>query len=270
MPASATLTTAAIRDHYDSFAWIYRVFWGEHIHHGFFSYAGETPEQAQVNLLRHCARLGNVQRNIRVLDVGCGNGGTCVYLARRFGCHAEGISLSQTQVAIAQANARRAGVEALTRFIVSDAEAHSFDREAIDLVWTMESSEHFWDKAGYFRRAADALRPGGQLLLAAWTGSMESQIVSSVAETFLCPYLQTSEDYARQVEDAGLRIREVQNITPQVTRTWQICLTRSHKLRALWRAFPKEVRSFIDGMRMIFEAYQSGALTYHIIVAMKR
>lgn len=265
-----TMVTAnAIREHYDSFAWIYRTFWGDHIHHGLFLRGTEQPEEAQVNLLDYCARLSDVRRGLRVLDVGCGHGGTCVYLARRYGCHAEGLTLSPKQVLLAKGKARRAGVEALTRFLIADVETHVFPTGVVDLIWTMESSEHFRDKSGYFRRAALSLRPGGRLMLTAWTGSMQNPRVRAVANAFLCPSLQTAEDYERQIESAGLRIRGREDITGKVTRTWEICLEHSRKLRALIHVFPGEVREFIHGISTILEAYRSGDLTYSVIAAEK-
>ena len=263
------VTPDAIREHYDSFAWIYRTFWGDHIHHGLFLRGNELPEEAQVNLLDHCARLSDVRQGLRVLDVGCGHGGTCVYLARRYGCHTEGLTLSPKQANLAKQNARRAGVEALTRFLVADVETHVFPTDVVDLVWTMESSEHFRDRSDYFRRAALSLRPAGRLMLTAWTGSMQNPRVRSVANSFLCPSLQTAEDYERQIKSAGLGIRNREEITRKVMRTWEICLERARKLRALIRVFPGEVREFVHGINTILEAYCSGDLTYTVIVAQK-
>ncbi len=255
------VSSDAIREHYDSFAWIYRAFWGDHIHHGLFLRGNEVPEEAQVNLLNHCARLSNVQRGLRILDVGCGHGGTCVYLARRYDCRTEGLTLSPKQALLAKQNARRAGVDALTRFLVTDVESHVFPTGVVDLVWTMESSEHFRDKSDYFRRAALSLRPGGRLMLAAWTGSMQNIRVRTVANTFLCPSLQTAEDYERQIKSAGLGIRFREEITAKVIRTWEISLERARKLRALIRVFPTQVREFVRGITTILEAYRSGDLT---------
>lgn len=183
-----------------------------------------------------------------MLDVGCGNGGTCVYLACRYGCHTEGLTLSPKQARLAKKKATRAGVEKSTHFVVSNAETHAFPSDSVDLIWNMESSEHFRDKSEYFRRVSRALRPRGRLMLTAWTGSMQKQRVKAVADAFLCPSLQTAADYERQIEDAGLIIRECHEITEQVVRTWEICFERVRKLRPIVRVLPHEVRSFIDGI----------------------
>jgi len=263
------VTSEAICRHYDSFVWIYSAFWGDHIHHGLFLRGDEPPGEAQLNLLAYCARLSGVRQGLRVLDVGCGHGGTCVYLARRYDCYTEGLTLSPKQALRAEENARRAGVGPLTRFVVTNVETHVLPEETVDLVWTMESSEHFRDKSEYFRRAALSLRPGGKLLLAAWTGSMQNPRVVAVANAFLCPTLQTADTYERQMQCAGLRIRGREEITEQVIRTWEICLERSRKLRALFGIFPRGVREFVRGISTILEAYRSGDLTYSVIVAEK-
>ena len=153
--------------------------------------------------------------------------------------------------------------------LVADVENHVFPTGVVDLVWTMESSEHFRDKSNYFRRAALSLRPGGRLMLAAWTGSMQNTRVRAVANSFLCPSLQTAEDYERQIQSAGLAIRVREEITAKVIRTWEISLERARKMRALISLFPSKVQEFIRGITTILGAYRSGDLTYSLIVADK-
>jgi len=265
----AMITSDLIRQHYDAFVGIYRAFWGDHIHHGLFLRGDEAPREAQVNLLDHCARLSGVRPGIRVLDVGCGHGGTCVYLARRHHCRTRGVTLSPKQALRAKKNAQRAGVAALTRFEVADVESLAFPEGIVDLVWTMESSEHFRDKSKYFRQAAVSLKPGGRLLLAAWTGSMQEPRVAAVANAFLCPSLQSASAYEQQIERAGLRIRSHEDITAHVIHTWEICLERSRRLRAFIHFSPRQVRDFFNGISTILAAYSSGDLTYSVIVAEK-
>src|SRR2546427_497885 len=94
----------AVRVHYDRLALYYRFFWGEHIHHGYWE-ADEAPEDARVRLVARLAAFAGVPPGARVLDVGCGFGGSALWLARDRNCRVTGVTISPVQ-------ARRAAEQA--------------------------------------------------------------------------------------------------------------------------------------------------------------
>jgi tocopherol O-methyltransferase len=269
MATASPITPAQIKEHYDSLAFIYRTFWGDHIHHGLFADGDESPGDAQVKLLDHCVQLLDLRGGEQVLDVGCGHGATLLYLARWLDCTGIGLTISPKQARIARENADRANSGSKLRFTVDDADSFHFPAASFDLLWTMESSEHFTNKANFLRRAAWALRPSGQLLLAAWTGSMDRGRIREVARAFLCPELWTKQQYQSAVEASGMRVTCCEDLTRKVLHTWEICRQRALASAPMVKLLPRAAREFVGGIDFILEAYCSGDLTYTVMTAEK-
>ncbi len=266
MATRTEITADQIKEHYDSLAFIYRAFWGDHIHHGLFR-DSESPAEAQVKMLSHCVEILGSHGGEEVLDVGCGHGGTLIYLVQTLGCSGTGLTISPKQARIAKENAARAGLGNRLSFVIGDADRFSFPAGAFDVVWVMESSEHFQDKTRLFRNVTRTLRPGGKLLLAAWTGSMDNPRVAAVARAFLCPELWTREQYELAIESAGLNVAYTEDLSANVVRTWEVCRERGNLAKPVLKLMPRAVQEFAAGMDLILEAYRSGDLTYTVISA---
>jgi tocopherol O-methyltransferase len=158
-------------------------------------------------------------------------------------------------------------VERWVNFEVANADSFAFPAAAFDLVWTMESSEHFADKSRYFANVGRALRPRGQLLVTAWTGSMDLPRVREVGRAFLCPELWTVEQYQSAIESAGMRVRHSEDLTANILSTWEICQERARSASVAVKLLPRAAREFVEGIDIILNAYRSGDLTYTVIAA---
>src|SRR5262249_16928813 len=151
--APLPISKRAIQTHYDLATPFYRLLWGNHIHHGLWE-GDETPREAQRRLIERLAAEAEVPRGSRVLDVGCGMGGSAVPRARTLGCQVTGLTLSPVQRTWATFAAWLGGVSRRVRFCRRDVEQARFAPGSFDVVWSVECTEHLFDKAAFFRRAA--------------------------------------------------------------------------------------------------------------------
>jgi tocopherol O-methyltransferase len=263
----------AIRTHYDRLAFFYRAFWGDHIHHGYWE-EEESSETAQVKLVTRLAERAAIPRGAHVLDVGCGFGGSALWLARHRGCRVTGITLSPAQVKRAAEQARAENLDDQARFLVMDANRLDLPPASFDVVWVIECSEHLADKARFLDSCARVLRPGGKLALCAWLAAdaprpEQTKLVAEVCRGMLCPSLASLRDYTTWMRAAGFGAVMAEDVTRHVERTWACCaaIVERPEIRALRWLMDEQTRAFVQAFAAIRRAYAEGAMAYGMFTA---
>jgi MPBQ/MSBQ methyltransferase len=165
-------STASVADAYDRWTddRLLERLWGEHVHLGHYG----TPTRRRdfrrakedfVHELVRWSGLDQLPPGSRVLDVGCGIGGSARILARDYGLDVLGISISPGQIRRAQ-ELTPAGLSC--RFAVMDALDLDLPDAGFDAVWSVEAGPHMPDKQRYADELLRVLKPGGRLAVADW------------------------------------------------------------------------------------------------------
>ncbi len=124
----------------------------------------------------------------RVLDVGCGTGGTTLAVARRLGGQARciGIDISDPMIAAARADAEREGASA--SFLCADAEVHGFERASFDCILSRFGVMFFDDFVRAFANLRRAARGDALLRFIVWRSPEENPFMTT-AERAAAPLL---------------------------------------------------------------------------------
>lgn len=232
---SRTYGNNTVAREYDSWAddGILEYYWGEHIHLGYYSpeemkkgYKKKNFIQAKYDFIDEMMAFGNirpadyVESGAKVLDVGCGFGGTSRYLAKALGpkSHVTGITLSPNQVQRGTELAVEQSVASNTHFTVMNALAMDFPDNSFDIVWACESGEHMPDKKAYISEMMRVLKPGGKFVMACWSQRDDSvkpfdkrdrRDLDYLYEEWTHPFFISIPAWAKLMEDTGVVVSPV-------------------------------------------------------------
>lgn len=101
----------------------------------------------------------------RVLDIGCGLGGTARHIVHRYGARVRGIDLTPLFIEVGQALNRRVHLDEAIDLSVASATALPIADGSIDLVTMFHVGMNITDKAALFSEVARVLSPGGRFAL---------------------------------------------------------------------------------------------------------
>jgi SAM-dependent methyltransferase len=154
-------------------------------------------------------------RGIRVLDLGCGIGGTCRYLAHTFGCSVVGIDLTEQFVAVARALTRRVGLADRAEFHVGSVTALPYGPASFDGATMLHVGMNVADKAALFAQVRHVLKPGAFFALYDVMRVRDGELGFPVpwATAPDASFLADRATYQRLAEQAGFEVTAARDRT---------------------------------------------------------
>ena len=179
--------------------------WGEHIHLGFYPPSKNIDfRKAKVKFVHELVSwsgLDKLPRGSRILDIGCGIGGSSRILANYYGFNVTGITISEEQVKRAR---ELTSSDCKCNFKVMDALDLKFEDGTFDGVWSVEAGAHMNNKDKFADEMLRILRPGGYLALADWNSRdlknkppsfLEKVILKQLLEQWVHPKFISIKDF---------------------------------------------------------------------------
>jgi SAM-dependent methyltransferase len=158
-----------------------------------------------LNSTKDQAELVGITSDMRVLDAGCGVGGSSRYLAHKYGCQVEAIDLTSQFVEAAATLNRLCGMESRIAVRQGSVTDLPYADRSFDLVWCQNVSMNVEDKRRMFAEAFRVLVPDGRYTFshAARGSAGEPHYPLPWARNASYSFLGTPEEILSLVSEAG-------------------------------------------------------------------
>jgi tocopherol O-methyltransferase len=215
-----------IRAYYDQ-TWLdYRMLWlnpqNRAIHFGYWEKHTRSHAQSLLAMNRVLANSLGIRSGQRILDAGCGVGGSAIWLAKTYDVQVLGITPVASQVARAHRYAHEQGVADQVSFEQQDYTHTDFSDASFDVIWAMESLCHAPQKRFVLAEARRLLRPGGRVGMVEYMrthrphASAGEALLHSWLSGWAIPDLATAAEWLEWTQDVGLHNVQLVDLTPNV------------------------------------------------------
>jgi SAM-dependent methyltransferase len=249
---------------------------GRHVHWGYWPRPEEadgTPEDYGRAAERMCTEVCNaaeIRDGLRVLDVGCGFGGTIAGLNERFrNLDLVGVNIDPRQLERARRTVHPQNNNRV-RFIEGDACDLQMAPGSFDVVLAVECVFHFADRAAFFAGAARAAAPGGRLTLSDFVPPAD--MMTTMNLFWATPDREAKQSYGRidflwpldryrsLAAETGWELRHAENISRHTLPTYPF-------IRNAMRSWPDpdQARAFDRSTGRLEAACTMGMLDYSIL-----
>ena len=159
-----------IIDYYNQCAPDYRLIWGTgrnlSIHMGFCPDGKISHHASLLKMNQVLAEKVKVGWQDVVIDLGCGVGGSAIWLAENIGCRVVGVDINEEFLRIGRERVKRRGLDDRVSLHRMDFRHLTFSDAPFDVAWALESSCYANDKRAFLTEVRRVLAPRGRLVLA--------------------------------------------------------------------------------------------------------
>jgi len=265
---------------------------GEHLHLGFYD-VPPPPEKfldhraATVRMVEEVLKFASISDEVskrprRVVDVGCGIGGSARHLAKKYGAHVEGITLSSVQVQRATALTAAQGLSDKVVFQVADALDQPFPDGKFDLVWAMESGEHMPDKKKFIQELVRVAAPGGTIIIVTCCHRdllpgetslqpSEQEHLDKISRTYHLPAWCSTADYVRMSQALSLQNIKTADWSENIAPFWPTVTNQPMtwgRIMLLLKSGWKAIKS-VFAIPLWVKGFDEGLIKYVVITAQK-
>lgn len=192
-----------------------------------FGYYDKTVTSHTASLLKMNEKLADlitITKKDRVLDAGCGFGGSCFWLAQHRGCLVTGITIVPEQYAFAKKEAEENNINKKVTFLLGDYAHLPVRRNSYTVFWGLESICHAQNKEQVIKEAYRVLRSKGKILISEYMlrekptlSKKEKILVQKVLEGWAMPSLLTISEYTSLLKKYKFRNIHIYDFTENIT-----------------------------------------------------
>lgn len=209
-------------------------------------------ETAQANFLLD--NLGDVRPEDYLLDAGCGRGGTSIMANLRFGCHVDGVSISEQQVNFANGQAAKRGVSDMVKYHFRNMLDTKFESGMRKAIWNNESTMYVDLNELFAEHSRQLVRGGRYVTITGCYNDVlggRSRAVSQIDAHYICNIHSRSAYFKAMLANKLVPISVV-DLTAATIPYWEL----------------REKCSVATGIEGPFlQAYREGSFHYLLIAA---
>ncbi|NJN39688.1 MAG: methyltransferase domain-containing protein [Gammaproteobacteria bacterium] len=215
--------------YYDKEDSTYRAFWDSEgsLHWGYFDHStGDDFLAASANWNLLMLSRSGIDANSLVLDLGCGNGNTPVWLTKQRSCHVTGVDLSGVRVRNARETASKLAPDVASRLVFEKASATDlpFPDGAFTHVWSQATIYHVPDKHKVLAEVFRVLRAGGTFIFDDLTkpkSEVSAQARKYVYDRLLFDTPFSFDGYQAALKAQGFEVAEAEDLSAHLATSYK-------------------------------------------------
>ncbi len=223
-----------IAQYYDVTREHYQHFWKldqcRSLHYGYWDDTTPTFESALLNINSKLAQYAEIKNGMKILDTGCGEGGSMAWISKNYQVDLTGITLSQKQADSGNAYFKNQKINN-AKIVVQDYTQTQFADATFDVIWAIESVCHAEDKSVFLTEMYRVLKPGGKIIMADFFESKplitkEQYYMDQWAYSWAVPHFETIVSFQEKALQCGFKNfthwNSTQNVAKSVSRLFRM------------------------------------------------